>query len=109
MENYENEKYRRAKKKIDEIKGFYVHLLVYIIINLFITINNVIGSFQDGKTFWEAFWDLGNYIVWILWGAGLLAHAIYALDYNPFFSKQWEERQIRKYMEEDKREFEKYR
>lgn len=109
MEVDENEKRRRAKKKIEEIKGFYLHLTIYIIINLFITIKNVIGSFQDGKSFWEAFWDFGNYAVWILWGTGLVFHGIYTFDYSPFFSKEWEERQIRKYVEEDKKESEKYR
>ncbi|HLT50348.1 MAG TPA: 2TM domain-containing protein [Arenibacter sp.] len=109
MENHEYDKQQRAKKKIEEIKGFYIHLSVYIIVNLFITIKNVIGSFQDGKPFWDAFWDLGNYVVWILWGTGLMFHAINALDYNLFFGKGWEERQIRKYMEEDKKESEKYR
>lgn len=107
--NDENDKRKRAKKKVAEIKGFYIHLFVFIVINLFITVKNVIGSLQDGKTFWEAFWDFGNFVVWILWGTGLLTHAIYALDYNPFFSKEWEERQIKKYMEEDKRESEKYK
>lgn len=109
MENHEYDKRQRAKKKVEEIKGFYIHLFIYIIINLFISVKNIIGNFQDGKTFWDAFWDLGNYVVWIFWGTGLLFHAIYALDYNPFFTKEWEERQIKKYMEEDKRESEKYR
>ncbi|HUH46572.1 MAG TPA: 2TM domain-containing protein, partial [Arenibacter sp.] len=90
MENNENDKRRRAKKKIEEIKGFYVHLTIYISINLFITIRNVIESFQDGKSFWDTFWDFGNYAVWIFWGIGLAFHAIKALDYNPFFSKEWE-------------------
>jgi len=109
MENYENEKYQKAKKKIEEIKGFYIHLAVYLIVNLFISINNIIGNLGGSKMFWEAFWDFGNFALWIFWGIGLVFHGTYTFDYNPFFSKQWEERKIRKFMEEDKREFEKYR
>lgn len=109
MGKADDNKLKRAKKKIEEIKGFYIHLCIYIIVNLFVTVKNVVGSFHDGKSFWDAFWDFGNYAVWIFWGIGLVFHGIYTFNYNPSFIKKWEERQIRKYMEEDKREFEKYR
>ena len=36
-------------------------------------------------------------------------HAVKTFDYNPFFGKDWEAKQIQKYMEEDKKEMDKYR
>ena len=33
--DFESEKYKKVKKRIDEIKKFYKHFSVYLIINLF--------------------------------------------------------------------------
>ncbi|MCK4321095.1 2TM domain-containing protein, partial [candidate division WOR-3 bacterium] len=30
----ENERYRRARERVEEIKSFYSHLFIYIIVNL---------------------------------------------------------------------------
>nr|WP_231493741.1 2TM domain-containing protein [Methanobrevibacter arboriphilus] len=35
MENYDDKAYKRAKKRVDDVKGFYIHLVTYIIINFF--------------------------------------------------------------------------
>ena len=32
----EIQRYEQAKKRVEKIKGFYTHLVVYIIINIFI-------------------------------------------------------------------------
>ena len=39
MEKFDKEKYNRAKKRVDELKGFYIHLAIYVVINTFILIN----------------------------------------------------------------------
>ena len=36
----DDEKLERAKKRVEEIKGFYTHLLIYILVNLFLFIAN---------------------------------------------------------------------
>ncbi|UJH92013.1 2TM domain-containing protein [Antarcticibacterium sp. 1MA-6-2] len=71
MENryIENNRYKAAQKRVKEIKGFYVHLLVYILVNLFI----ILGGSWD-ESFSSRFLDLENYITAFLWGIGLLAH-----------------------------------
>ncbi|MGK0414076.1 MAG: hypothetical protein ACJA1B_002296, partial [Polaribacter sp.] len=33
----EEHKYLLAKKRVEKIKGFYIHLVVYIIVNIFIS------------------------------------------------------------------------
>jgi len=99
----------KAKKRVEDLKGFYGHLVAYLGVNLFISISKIIRNMGNGETFGEAFWDLGNFAVWLLWGIGLAFHAMKVFAYNPFFSKEWEERQIQKYMEEDKREANKYK
>src|SRR5690554_1472826 len=98
MDNYDNEKWQRAKKKVEEIKGFYIHLTCYIVvIPILAYINYSTTSFL-----WVVFPALG-------WGFGLMMHGFEVFGYNPLIGKGWEERQIRKYMEEDKKESEKYR
>ena len=38
------------------------------------------------------------------WGIGLLAHALSIFSRRGLFSKDWEERKVREYMEEDGKE-----
>jgi hypothetical protein len=42
------------------------------------------------------------------WGIGLAFHAAKVFGFNPLFGKNWEERQIQKFIEKDKREMDKY-
>ncbi|MGB9937377.1 MAG: 2TM domain-containing protein [Methanobacterium sp.] len=84
-------KYERAKKRVEEIKGFYGHLLTYIIVNVFLAIIN----FLTTPGFW---WFL---FVTLFWGIGLISHAASIFMKRGILSKEWEEKKIRKYMEEE--------
>ena len=55
-EHTEEQKYLRAKKKVKSIKGFYVHLMVYLLVNAFLLIAKV---FSDGGT--EVLWEWQSY------------------------------------------------
>ena len=57
-QNSHDAKYAEAQKKVKEMKGFYIHLFVYIIVNLFIISRN----FQQG----DNLADLDNYWTAIL-------------------------------------------
>ena len=100
MEEYQYDpiKLERAKKKVKKIKGFYIHLTCYIVVIPILAFIN----YRTTSFLWVMFPTLG-------WGFGLMMHGFEVFGYNPLISKEWEERQIRKYMEEDKRESEKYR
>ncbi len=39
-----DEKYEKAKKRVEEIKGFYSHLFVYIAVNIVLVIINLVTS-----------------------------------------------------------------
>jgi uncharacterized membrane protein YjdF len=99
------EKRKRAKKRVDELKGFYIHLTVYLIINVFIIVLMI--SAQAGKESFSLHWY--NFSTAIFWGVGLLIHAVVTFRLNPFFSKSWENRMIQKYMEEDRKESERFK
>jgi uncharacterized integral membrane protein len=101
MENLsqiELEKYNRAKKRVESIRGFYSHLLVFVVINVMILVvtaqNKTVESFFTFSTFFTAF----------SWGVGLLAHALGVFGYNIFLGKDWEERKMKELIEKYKRE-----
>ena len=96
----ENEKFKRAKKQVDEIKGFNIHASIYMIINIFLLINIFLNT--------DRFWQWPHFITPFFWGIGLLFHGAKVFGFNPLFSKSWEERQIQKYMDKDRDDASKY-
>lgn len=100
--------YERARKRVNEIKGFYSHLSAYIIVNivLFLAKGKIQFLLLSKGALGDP--DFLNWIDWnvygtpIIWGIGLIIHALYVFKANPFFGKNWEERQIEKYMNEEK-------
>ena len=53
MDIENNNKLERAKKRVEKIKGFYIHLAVYIVINSFILVNVYISTMAEGESFWQ--------------------------------------------------------
>ncbi|MCB0465297.1 MAG: 2TM domain-containing protein [Aequorivita sp.] len=104
MDFSEKIKLRKAWKRVEAIKDFYKHLLVYVFVNiaLFIVRGHVLEFFQNespDKNFIE--WiDWNILIVPLFWGIGLLFHAAKVFQYKFPFIKNWEERQMKKFMKE---------
>ncbi len=90
--NSEYERYQKAKKQVKEIKGFYGHLTSYMIVLAILIYINL-------KYTPEYLW-----FIWTMfgWGIGVFFHAVRAFNWFPFLNKDWEERKIRQYMNEDK-------
>lgn len=83
-------KYERAQERVAELKAFYSHLGIYLVfVVVFLFINLYTGGF-----FWAIFPIAG-------WGIGILGHASNTFRWNPFFSKDWEQRKIEEYMYND--------
>ena len=95
-----NRKYLRAKKRVDELKGFYTHLTVFLIINTIITVFKIINDIDDGDTLKEALLYGGNYNLWFWWGIGIAFHAYGVFGSRLLMSKDWEERKIKEFMDE---------
>ena len=90
--NYNNDqRYFQAKKRVEEIKGFYGHLASFILVNIFLFVLNIVTSPNELWFFWPTFG----------WGIGLLFHGMKVFGYSPFFNKDWEERKIKEYMEKE--------
>ena len=47
---FNEEKYKRAKKRIKEIKGFYWNLFWYLAVNIFITFGSTISNLFHGES-----------------------------------------------------------
>lgn len=92
--NYtEEERYNIAKKRVQEVKGFYGNLTAYIVVNLFLMIVNLLTSPEHLWFYWPM---LG-------WGIGVLFHGLRVFNRVPFLGKEWEERKIKEFMEEEVR------
>lgn len=98
--NLEEQKYIRAKKKVKAIKGFYVHLTVYLLVNAFLIITR---AFSDGDG-WNEFWQWQTYNTAIFWGIGIVFHAFNVFGMNFLLGSNWEERKIKDIMDKDKRD-----
>ena len=98
--NYnEREQYESAKKRVKEIKEFYSHLLAYVVVNLFLMAVNLLTSPEHLWFFWPM---LG-------WGIGITVHALKTFNLMPFLGKDWEERKMKEFMEEEERRKNKYK
>lgn len=83
----------QAKKKVEKIKKFYSHLTIYLTVNLFFMVVNLL---TDSSFLWFL-------IILFSWGIGILSHGIRVYDYHFFLGKNWEDRKIKEFMEKEKR------
>lgn len=100
--NYiENERYERAVKRVKQIKGFYTHALVYLVINIAIVILNV-QNLKPG----ESYFQFHNFFTAFFWGIGLVTHGLSTFMPEWIMGKNWEERKIKEFMEKEKSKWE---
>ncbi|MFC6269134.1 2TM domain-containing protein [Frigoriflavimonas asaccharolytica] len=99
MENFneDNIKYLEAKKRVKRIKGFYIHFLIYVCVNLLIVYLN----FQDLKP-GETYFQWQNFVTLFFWGIGLSAHGLSVFLPNFILGNNWEERKIQEIMEKNR-------
>lgn len=86
------ERYYKARKRVEEIKGFYGNLISYIVINIGLMILNLVTYPAYLWFLWPLLW----------WGIGVVIHGLKVFNYLPFFSKDWEEKKIKDFMEKEK-------
>ena len=89
--NTEEIKFQKAQERVKEIKGLYIHLIVYIVVNLILFSINIIFS----PAYLWFFWPLMG------WGIGLAMHTLSVYGFGRWFSADWEERKIREIMEKE--------
>ncbi len=92
--NKEN-KYLRARERVTQLKKFYSNLTSYVL---------VIGLLA-GINYWSNEWRY----MWFLWaalgwGIGIAFHAFQVFGFDPLFGRDWEERKIQEFMDEDEKD-----
>jgi len=89
--NTEEIKYQKAKERVEALRGFYIHLIVYAVVNLILFSINMIVS-PDSLWF---FWPLMG------WGIGLAMHVLSVFGPSLWFGADWEQRKIQELMEKE--------
>lgn len=79
--------YEKAAKRVEELKGFYGNLISYCIFIPFLIFIN----FQTSPKYHWFWWPM------LGWGIGVISHGIKTFG----IGTDWEERQIKKYMEKE--------
>jgi len=85
--NYEN-----ARKRLENLKGFYWSLFAYIIVIPFLMFVNFKTSWHQHK--WFFYPMLG-------WGVGLAFQAYEVYGKDKYFGKSWENRKLEEFMKEE--------
>lgn len=89
--------YIEARKRVNRLKIFYIHLAGYIVVFGLIVWNLVI--IEEG--------EYKNAIVWlncttiVVWGIVIAIHAWTTFKGRILFGKKWEDRKVKELMKED--------
>ena len=79
----DRETMRRASEQLAAIKGFYIHLAIFVLVNaLLVGIN-----WMAGPPWWAQYPLLG-------WGAGVAGHALAVFVGGSAAAARWEERKL---------------
>ena len=89
-----DEKYNKAKKRVEELKKFYSNLVTYIVVNIVLIIINLVTSPGSLWFFW----------VTIFWGIAILLHASRVFIFKgKFLGEEWEQKKIKEIMEREEK------
>jgi hypothetical protein len=88
----QQQRYGRARKRVEALKGFYTHAAVYVLVNTGLFVINLLAGGS-----WWFFWPL------IGWGIGLAVHALNVFGSGNMLGRDWEERKTREFMDEEAR------
>jgi len=89
----EEQRYKQAKKRVEDLKGFYAHLTVYLVVNAGLFLIN----FATNRDSWWIYWPL------LGWGIALVIHAVVLFAIEGPFGERWEARKIQELMDRDRR------
>ncbi|QRM89841.1 hypothetical protein FG167_11575 [Lacinutrix sp. WUR7] len=92
------EAYDNAKKRVGQLKGFYWHLLSYIVINMVILI--MISRTVDSAHFWT----FNVFSTVFYWGIGIFFHFMGVFGKNVFLGKNWEDKKVQEYLEKEEKQ-----
>ena len=85
-------KYLEAMKRVKQLKAFYIHATVYILVNAGLILARYLQ--QDNFNFA----NIENYTTLLFWGIGLTAHGLSVYLPNIILGNDWEIKKIEEIM-----------
>ncbi len=82
-------KFEHAKRRVAAMKGFYIHLVVFVLVLVGLLVVDV----ATGGEWWVHWVALG-------WGVGVIAHAFAVFGLVPRMVADWEARKLKQLMRE---------
>ena len=89
--NQKEERYFKARKKVEEIKGFYGNLISFTVVNIGLFALNMFTSPKHLWFYWPLLW----------WGIGVIFHGLKVFNIMPFYGKDWEQKKIKEFMDKE--------
>lgn len=93
VEDRDDEAYRLARRRVKELRDFYIHVFVYVVVNVLLLVINLISSPDELWFYWAT----------IAWGVGLGIHGMSVLFQGSLLGQDWEDRKIKKYMDKSQK------
>ena len=85
-----DEQYEKARKRVQELKGFYSNLITYVLINALLIVINLVTSPGSLWFYW----------VTIFWGIAIVIHGVKTFVLKgKFLGEDWEQKKIREIMD----------
>jgi len=97
LTNAEQQRFEKASKRVKSIAGFYKHLIVYILVNIFLLAIKYYSLDPN-----DNFFEFSTFSTLFFWGIGLVFHALGVFGPTIFFGKNWEEKKIQEIMNKEK-------
>ena len=69
-----NLSYIKAKNRVERQKGFYTHLIIYLIVNIVLTGFKVWGGLNSWNSFIDEFLTINVLSTWVIWGIFVVLH-----------------------------------
>ncbi len=94
---HSSKEYKRAKRKVENKKGFYGHLSAYLAMSIFLLLVNLLTFHGD---IWFFYPMIG-------WGIAVVIHyfSVFGFPFIGALDEDWEEREIQKELKRKKRYF----
>ena len=92
-----NRKYIQANRRVKALKRFYIHLFLFLIVNMALLFRLLMLEKDESLDFFV--WVVLN--IMITWSVGILIHAWIVFKGRIIFSKQYEDSKIEELMRED--------
>lgn len=92
--NNDDKDFHEAREHVRALRGFYSHLLTYLVVNVILVAVNLITSPNNLWFYWIS----------LFWGIGLIMHALDVFTLRgKYLGRDWEDRKTKEIMEKKRR------